>query len=117
MISYSTRIGTVNLSEEYLSKLIGKAVTSCFGVAGMAPADTKQRIFGTLSKKEHLDKGIRVIGNADKASIELHIIVTYGMNIQEIAKSIIHKVKYVVKNSTGIDIESVSVKVDGIKEN
>lgn len=116
MISYATRIGSVCLSEEYLSKLIGKAVTSCFGVAGMAPADTKQRIFGTLSKKEHLDKGILVSGNADMVNIELHIVVTYGMNINEIAKSIVHKVKYVVKESTGIEVDRVWVKVDGIKE-
>lgn len=116
MISYKTRIGAVCLSEEYLSKLIGKAVTSCFGVAGMAPANTKQRIVNSISKKELLDKGIRVTGDANRMDIELHIVVTYGMNINAIAQSIVNKVRYVVKEHTGIDVEKVSVKVDGIKE-
>ena len=35
MISYETRLGKINLSESYLSKLIGHEVTSCFGVVGM----------------------------------------------------------------------------------
>lgn len=115
MISYETRVGTVSLCENYLAKLIGKAVTSCFGVAGMAPATTKQRVFGTV-KKDMLDRGIKVTGNADVVNIELHIIVTYGMNINAIAKSIVHKVKYTVKEATGIDVDKVTVKVDGIKE-
>ena len=49
-------------------------------------------------------------------AIELHIIVSYGMNINAIAKSIVHKVKYVVKETTGIEVRKVTVKVDGIKE-
>jgi uncharacterized alkaline shock family protein YloU len=38
------------------------------------------------------------------------------MNINAIAKSIVHKVKYVVKDTTGIDVKKVTVRVDGIKE-
>lgn len=116
MISYETVTGTVTLSNQYLSKLIGQAVTSCFGVAGMVANGQKQRLFQFLSKKERLDKGIIVSGNADYLNVELHIVVTYGMNINAIAKSIVHKVKYTVKEITGIEVKKVTVKVDGIKE-
>ena len=97
MIAYETRLGKINLSEAYLSKLIGNEVVSCFGVVGMVPSNSKQKIFSKLSKEEQVDTGIRVIGDSDNLAVELHIIVTYGMNINEIAKSIVHKVKYVVK--------------------
>jgi uncharacterized alkaline shock family protein YloU len=63
-----------------------------------------------------LDTGIKVIGNTDSISVELHIVVTYGMNINAIAASITEKVKYVVKEATGIEVEKVIVKIDGIKE-
>lgn len=116
MISYETMTGTVTLSKEYLSKLIGNAVTSCFGVAGMVPNGSKQRLLGMFTKKEQLDRGIIVTGNAERVNVELHIMVTYGMNINAIAKSIVHKVKYTVKEITGIDVKKVTVKVDGIKE-
>ena len=116
MITYETRLGKIAISEGYLSKLIGNEVTSCFGVVGMVPSTNKQKIFNKLYKNEQLDTGIKVIGNTDSITVELHIVVTYGMNINAIASSITEKVKYVVKEATGIEVDKVIVKIDGIKE-
>lgn len=116
MIAYETRIGKITITEEFLSKLIGHEVTSCFGVVGMAPSSNRQRIYGLLSKNQALDTGIKVTGDVDTINVELHIVVTYGMNINAIAASITEKVKYIVKETTGITVNRVIVKVDGIKE-
>ena len=116
MITYETRVGTITITEQFLSKLIGFQVTSCFGVVGMVPSGSKQRIIGVFSKEPMLDTGIKVSGNADFIDVELHIVVTYGMNINAIAASITEKVKYTVKEITGITVNKVSVMVDGIKE-
>lgn len=116
MIAYETRLGKIDISEDYLSKLIGNEVTSCFGVVGMVPNNSKQKLLGKFSKEEPINTGIRVIGNSDTVNVELHIVVTYGMNINAIAASITEKVKYTVKEATGITVNKVIVKVDGIKE-
>lgn len=116
MIAYETRLGKVNISESYLSKLIGHEVTSCFGVVGMVPSNSKQKIFNKLSKSEQIDTGIKVLNVSDSLEIELHIVVTYGMNINAIAKSITEKVKYVVKEAIGVEVNKVTVMVDDIKE-
>ena len=116
MISYETRLGSIGFTENFLSKLIGHAVTSCFGVVGMMPSSNRQRLFGLVSKEQSLDTGIKVTGNVDQIDVEIHIMVTFGMNIPAIAASITEKVKYVVTDSTGITVNKVNVKVDGIKE-
>lgn len=116
MIAYDTRLGKVTLSETYLAKLIGSEVVSCFGVAGMVASNSRQKVLGKFSKQEKVDTGIKVVGNTDSISVELHIIVIFGMNISAIAQSITEKVKYIVKEATGIDVDKVTVKVDGIKE-
>lgn len=117
MISYETRIGSIGFTENFLSNLIGHAVTSCFGVVGMMPSSRRQRISGLISRKEpSLDRGIKVTGTADEINVEIHIMVTFGMNIPAIAASITEKVRYVVKKATGISVNKVNVKVDGIKE-
>ena len=116
MIAYETRLGKIDISEGYLSKLIGHEVTACFGVVGMVASNNKQRIFSKFSKNEPLDKGIKVIGNANGVTVELHIVVSYGMNINAIAASITEKVQYAVKETTGITVNKVIVKIDGIKE-
>ena len=50
MIAYETRLGKIDITEAYLSKLIGHEVTSCFGVVGMIPSDSRQKVLGMLSK-------------------------------------------------------------------
>lgn len=116
MIAYETRLGKIDISETYLSKLIGHEVTSCFGVVGMVPSGSKQRLFSKFSKTEHPDTGICVTGDADTISVELHIVVTYGMNINAIAASITEKVKYAALETAGITVDKVTIKIDGIKE-
>ena len=116
MISYETRTGTITITEQFLSKLIGFQVTSCFGVVGMVPSGSRQKIMGVFSKEPALDTGIKVSGDVNSIDVEIHIVVTYGMNINAIAASITEKVKYAVEDITGISVDKVSVMVDGIKE-
>lgn len=116
MIAYETRLGKIDISEGYLSKLIGREVTSCFGVVGMVANGSRQKLLEKIQKNEPIDTGIKVFGNSDGITVELHIMVSYGMNINAIAASITEKVKYVVKEATGITVDKVIVKIDGIKE-
>ncbi len=116
MISYENMIGKITVSEGYLCKLIGGEVTSCFGVVGMIPSNNRQRITKFISKGKSEDTGISVSGNANTIDVEIHIAVTYGMNINAMATSITEKVKYVVKEITDITVNRVVIKIDGIKE-
>ncbi|MBR4762556.1 MAG: Asp23/Gls24 family envelope stress response protein [Clostridia bacterium] len=116
MISYETRTGTITITEQFLSKLIGYQVTSCFGVVGMVPSGSKQKILGAFSKTPAYDTGIKVTGNADAVDVELHIVVTYGMNLSAMAQSITEKIKYAVGEIAGINVGKVSVMIDGINE-
>lgn len=115
MISYETRLGKVEISEDYLEKLIGHEVTSCFGVVGMVPRRVKQKLYNRFTKSNMIDTGIIVSGNGNNISVEIHIIVTYGININAIAVSITEKVKHIVMEAVGLDIRKVTVKIDGIQ--
>lgn len=114
MISYETQLGKITVSNSYFAKLIGRAATSCFGVAGMVPTGGMQRIKRLLNKSR-IDEGVVVTGDVNAITIDLHIIVAYGMNINAIAKSITHKVKYTVEEATGIKVNKVTIRVDGVK--
>lgn len=116
MLSYETRLGTVEISNEYLSKLIGDAAAQCYGVVGMVPSNNRQKIMGIFTKRDYADKGVIIKGTSNKLSVEIHIIVLYGMNISEIAKSIVNKVKFTINEAVGITVDKITVKIDGIKE-
>lgn len=48
--------------------------------------------------------------------IDLHIAVTYGVNISAIVKSIVNKVRYTVEEATGFQVAKVNVFVDDMKQ-
>ncbi|HCC34448.1 MAG TPA: Asp23/Gls24 family envelope stress response protein [Ruminococcaceae bacterium] len=114
MISYATRYGMVAVSPECLAKLAGHAASDCYGVAGMV-AKGAQRWKNTFSSGDFPEKGIKVGGSYRSVTIELHIMVTYGINIGVIAKSIVNKVSFTVEEVTGIKVDKVTVFVEGIK--
>lgn len=115
MIRIDNHLGSIEISQEYFAYLIGNAVSACYGVAGMVKSGTKQGIRSVFSKRTYADEGIRVRSENDKLIVDLHICVIYGMNIAEIAKSIVNKVRYTVEDATGLVVKKVNVFVDGMK--
>ena len=67
-----------------------------------------------LSVRRTLDKGVRVRAIDNKLAIDLHIVVSFGVNISAIVKSIVNKVKYTVEDATGLEVSAVNVFVDGM---
>lgn len=114
MIRLENPNGYIEVEHEYFSNLIGYAASSCYGVSGMAASSTAQGLVSIFGH-EAPDRGVKVRSVAGELAIDLHIIVTYGVNITAIVKSIIKKVKYTVEEATGLTVESVNVYVDGMK--
>ncbi len=111
MIKLENHLGTIDISDKYFINLVGSHVINCFGVAAMAPSPKK--FFG--KRQVGIDKGICIKVKNNKLIIDLHIIVTYGTNISEIVKSIMHKVAYVVEDKTGFNVGKVNVYVESMK--
>lgn len=115
MIRIENHLGTIEISQEYFSYLVGQAASACYGVAGMVKNGPKQGLRSMLSRRSYADEGIRVRSEGDKLVVDLHISVMYGMNISAIAKSIVNKVRYTVEEATGLDVKRVNVYIDGMK--
>ncbi len=116
MIRLENHLGTIEISQGYFSKLIGNAASSCFGVAGMANSNARQGIRSFLNKSGNFaDKGVAVHRDGNGVTVDLHIVVTYGLNISVIVKSIVNKVRYTVEEATGLEVKKVNVFVDAMK--
>ena len=115
MIRIENRYGTIEVSQEYFRYLIGQAVSSCYGVAGMVRTGPRQGLRSVLSRRSFADDGVHVRSDGEKLVVDLHISVIYGMNISAIAKSIVHKVRYTVEEATNLSVKKVNVFVDGMK--
>ena len=115
MIKLENPLGIIEISHEYFSNLVGRCVTSCYGVAGMAANGAAQGIRSWFGRRDPIDRGVRVRVEQGQLVIDLHIIVTYGVNISAIVKSIVNKVRYTVEEVTGFSVGKVNVFVDGMR--
>lgn len=114
MVKFQNSSGTVSLSPEVLTTIVGDAATSCFGVKGMAMRSVTDGLVHLL-KRESMGKGVYITyGESNSVSIELHIIVDAGVNIPVVCKSIISEVRYKVTELAGVTVENVDVYVDSI---
>ena len=115
MIRIENHLGTIRISQDYFAYLIGNSVSACYGVAGMMKSGTRQGIRSIFYNRDFADQGIRVRSENGRLVVDLHICVIYGMNIAEISKSIVNKVRYTVEQATGLSVKRVNVYIDGMK--
>ena len=112
--SFDLSKGTIVIEPEVIAKIAGYVTTTCYGVVGMAYR-SKTDEFASLLKKDSISKGIKVTYKEKALNIDIHIIVEYGTNITAICNSIISRVKYQVKELTGLEVESVNVFAEGFR--
>ena len=114
MIRQTNEQGSVNVSSNVYSDIAGTAASNCFGVKGMAARSVSDGVYHLL-RKESMSKGVRVeFHEDDTISIDLHIIVDNGVNLNAVGASIISEVRYVVAKCTGTEVRAVNVYIDSM---
>ena len=114
MIHQENERGSVNISTSVYTEIVGTAVSNCFGVKGMAARSLTDGVYHVL-RKESAGKGVRVqFHEDDTISIDLHIMVQSGVNLNAVGAAIISEVRYVVTKCTGTEVRAVNVYVDSM---
>ncbi len=108
-------LGTIQLTDGVFTTITGAVATACFGVKGMAARSKKDGLVHLL-RHESMAKGVKVMHQEDESvSIELHIIVDSGVNLQAIGKAIMSEVCYTVHQMTGAEVRAVDVCIDAME--
>ena len=111
----SNQNGDVLIDNEVMAKYAGSAAVENFGIVGMASVNMKDGLVKLL-KKECVSHGVNVVVDENnKIKIDLHIIVAYGVSITAVSENLINNVKYKVEEFTGMEVEKISVFVEGVR--
>ena len=114
MIRQENANGSVSVSTSVYNDIAGTAASNCFGVKGMAARNVKDGVYHLL-RKESMSKGVNVTFQEDDSiSIDLHIIVDNGVNLNAVGEAIISRVSYEVTKYTGTKVNSVNVHIDSM---
>ena len=109
------KLGRISISPEVIAQYAGATAIECFGIVGMAAVGMADGIVRLL-KGNSLTRGIKVgIDDANKISLDFHVIIAYGVSIMTVADNLIENVKYKVTETTGMEIKKINVYVEGVR--
>jgi len=87
----------------------------CYGLVGMASRNQLRDGLSELLRRENQSRGVEIVWNNGKLTVQLYIIVGYGTKISEVANNVQSRVKYVLNTAAGLDVETVNVTVQDVR--
>ncbi|HZR96181.1 MAG TPA: Asp23/Gls24 family envelope stress response protein [Gaiellaceae bacterium] len=106
MEALSTPLGRIVISSHAIAQIVGETVRECYGVVGMA---------GRRWLPDRTTRGIEIHRDGDDVSIDLHVVVEYGLNLAEVASTVRNRVAYEVNRLTGLPVRAVEVHIDDVR--
>ena len=104
--------GVVHISEDVLSELAKKTLSSIEGVQPASPG-----IASKLGIGRKASEGVRVVledGIHPVASVDVYIMVKFGLRIPDLAWDVQEMIKKNIEEYTGYKVKAVNVNVQGI---
>ncbi len=104
--------GNVCISNDVVATIASITAKSVEGVAGMFGSLTGG--FAELLGRKNPSKGVKVTIADKEVTIDMSVVVEYGVKIPEVAWEIQEKTKNEVEAMTGLDVVAVNVNVEGV---
>ena len=114
-ISVSGELGNISVTNDIIATIAGYATIENYGIVGMASQRITADGIAELLGRENLKKGVVVTTVEDRITIDLYVIVEYGVSISAVAQNVIQNVTYRIKDLTGFIVEAVNVHVEGVR--
>lgn len=110
----SNAYGKISISDLAVAKVAAQAAVESYGIV-----DTVARRFSDtlaeLLKKDAGGKGVRVVTSGNRITIDVSVVIKYGVSIEAVAESLKESVKYKVEKFTGMIVDMVNVNIVGLK--
>src|SRR5258708_3455974 len=105
--------GKIEVSPRAIATVAGRAVAACYGVVGVVAGKPR---FGRveLVPPEHYARGEGRF-REDHITIDVHVMLEYGLRLSEIAHNIMAGVTFAVERSLGLRVVRVNVNVQALR--
>jgi uncharacterized alkaline shock family protein YloU len=113
----TSELGRITISSDAIAHIVGETARECYGVVGMAARGPVGKLLG---RRERLTQGIQISrgspdADGDGVTIDLRVVVEYGLNLAEVASTIRNRVSYEVARLTGLPVRAVEVHIDDVR--
>ena len=106
-------LGRISISNDAVAHIVGRVAAEAYGVVGMA---SRGKGVGRLLSRDRWKQAIVVGGNVEAGvTLELNVVVEYGLNLAEVASTVRNRVRYEVERLTGLPVASVEVRIQDVR--
>ena len=70
---------------------------------------------GRLLSRDRVGQGVVVGGNGNDVTVDLYVVVEYGLNLAEVAATVRSRVAYEVERLTGLSVAAVEVHIQDVR--
>ena len=106
--------GKISISDEAIASIANHTALDCYGVLDLVSKSLSDNL-KQLFRKNILSKGVRVFTFENRISLDLFVILKYGVSINAVADSLKKSVKYSVETFTGMIVDSINVNIVGVR--
>lgn len=106
-------MGEIVIEDQVIVEYVSEEVLKFNEVSRLVGGITESFSKNILGR-DTVSQGVKVIRNDSNVTINIHLIVYYGVNIPQISYDIQNNVKSIVEQFTGLNVEAVNIGVEGI---
>lgn len=114
-VQLNNEFGTIEMSNDVISTVVGGAATEIFGIVGMASRKHVRDGINEILNRDNYSRGVEVRQEGQDIAVDVYIVVSYGTKITEVSKNVQERVRYQLEHDLGIVASSVNVYVQGVR--
>lgn len=114
-VKIETKYGTIAIVNTVIATVVGGGATDVYGIVGMASKQIFRDNFNEILNRDNYSRGVVVRQDDDGVTVDVFIIVGYGLKISEVCRNVQDKVKYNLESMLGITAQAVNVIVQGVR--
>ena len=107
-------LGEITISEKAIEEVAGYAATHCYGVVGMREKNPTEAIKKFFKASSWLRHGIKATVKENEICVDIHIKVSYGVNLKVLSENVKQDIAYAISKMTKNKIKEINVYVDDI---
>jgi uncharacterized alkaline shock family protein YloU len=112
----TSALGRITISSDAIARIVGETALECYGIVGMVARGPVKGPVRRLLRRDATTQGIEVARSDDGGvTVDLHVVVEYGLNLAEVASTVRNRVAYEVERLTGLTVRVVEVHIEDVR--
>jgi len=113
MTTQENPMGSIYILSQAIKTVARNAALQAYGVISLTPGNVEESVTRFFDKDA--DFGVIVKSEEDGVSLELNLIIEYGLRIKTVVDLVAESVKYAVEKTMAVPVKRVDVHVRGLR--